>query len=181
MSDKRKIKINFCGFWGSFNKEKNLFTTILSKTFDVEISEDPDFVICSNRGVPFEYMDYDCVRIMFMGEPISPDFTAFDYVIGFDYIEFGDRYFRLPFGFYFDDGKPWIPEKLSYRRAKEILEEKKYFCNFIYGHESPSKMREDLFREIGKYKTVVSPGSYLNNVNGNKKRCSWQEKPLWHQ
>ena len=88
------IKIDFCGFWSSFNKEKNLFSILLSKHFNVEISDNPDFVICSNRGKPFEYMQYDCPRIMFMGENLSPDFTAFDYVIGFDYLEFGDRYFR---------------------------------------------------------------------------------------
>ena len=119
MNNKPIIKLDFCGFWGSFNKKNNLFYNLLSKHFDVEISDNPDFVICSNRGKPFEYMKYDCVRIMFMGEPISPDFTVFDYVIGFDYIEFGERYFRLPFGLYFDNGNPWNPEKLSYKQAKE--------------------------------------------------------------
>jgi len=37
-------------------------------------------------------------------------------------------------------------------------------------------MREELFYELQKYKEVVSPGSYLNNINDNKKRCSWKEK-----
>jgi hypothetical protein len=142
----------------------------------VEISEKPDFVICSNRGKPFEYMQYDCVRIMFMGENLSPDFTVFDYCIGFDFLEFGDRYFRLPFGSYFDDAKLWIPEKLTYDKAKEILEKKQYFCNFIYGHPSSHQMRESLFETLSSYKEVVSPGSYLNNVGGGKTRCSWQEK-----
>lgn len=172
------ISINFCGFWGSFNKQDNLFTKILSKYFKVEISETPDFVICSNRGKPFEYMKYDCVRIMFMGENMSPDFTAFDYCIGFDFMDFGDRYFRLPFGFYFDNAEPWIPEKLSAEQASEILRQKKYFCNFIYGHPSSHGMRELLFQKLSEYKTVVSPGSYLNNVSigGKPSRCSWQEK-----
>lgn len=172
----KTVKINFVGFWGSFKKEDNLFTRILSKNFNVEISENPDFVICSNRGEAFEYMKYDCVRIIFMGENMSPDFTVFDYCIGFDYIDFGDRYFRLPFAFYFDNAKPWIPEILTYEKAKEILANKKYFCNFVYGHQSSHGMREKLFEELNKYKRVESPGSFLNNVNGNKKRCSWAEK-----
>ena len=96
---KEKIKIDYCGFWGSFKKDNNLFYILLSKYFDVKISSKPDYVICSNRGKPFEYMKYDCPRIMFMGENLSSDFTVFDYVIGFDYIEFGDRYFRPPYGF----------------------------------------------------------------------------------
>ena len=77
----KTIKIDYCGFWSSFNKEKNFFTIMLSKHFNVEISDNPDFVICSNRGKPFEYMKYDCPRIMFMGENLSPDFTVFDYVM----------------------------------------------------------------------------------------------------
>ena len=168
------LKLNFCGFWGSFDKQDNLFTRILSRRFEVEISEQPDFVICSNRGRPFEYMRYDCVRIMFMGENLSPDFTVFDYVIGFDHMDFGDRYFRLPFAFYSDDAVPWQPETLSLEQAKEILGQKRYFCNFIYGHPSATGMRERLFRALEQYKPVVSPGSYLNNTG--TKGCGWQEK-----
>ena len=61
------IKIDFCGFWSSFNKEKNLFSILLSKHFDVVISDNPDFVICSNRGKPFEYMKYDYLEIDISG------------------------------------------------------------------------------------------------------------------
>lgn len=151
---------------------------MLSKHFNIEISDEPDFVICSNRGTPFEYMKYDCPRIMFMGENMSPDFTAFDYVIGFDYLDFGDRYFRLPFAFYSDDAKPWIPEVLTEKDAYKILEEKKYLANFVYGHESSKHMRENIFKKLSEYKYVVSPGSFMNNVSNEngKKRCSWQEK-----
>ena len=172
--DKKVLKINFCGFWGSFKKDNNLFYNILSKYFRVEISETPDFIICSNRGKPFEYMKYDCVRIMFMGENLSPDFTVFDYVIGFDYIDFQDRYFRLPFAFYSDEGKPWVPETLTKEQAQNILKSKNHFCNFIYGHPSSNSARENLFNALNRYKTVVSPGSYLNNIGNNG--CNWSEK-----
>ena len=172
----KTIRINFCGFWSSFDKEKNLFTLMLEKHFNVEISDKPDFIICSNRGTPFEYMKYDCVRIMFMGENLSPDFSVFDYCIGFDFLEFGDRYFRLPFAFYFDNAKPWIPEQITREDAINILKEKEYFCNFIYGHKSSHGMREKLFSALNEYKRVISPGSYLNNLDGGNKRCSWQEK-----
>lgn len=168
------IKINFCGFWNSFKKDNNLFYIILSRHFNVEISNNPDFVICSNRDKPFEYMKYDCVRLMFMGENLSPDFTVFDYVIGFDYLNFSDRYFRLPFAFFFDDAKPWVPEKLTLEQAKEILAQKKYLCNFIYGKKSSHGMRERLFREIEEYKHVVSPGRVLNNTGSSG--CTWIEK-----
>ena len=149
---------------------------MLSKHFDVEISDNPDFIICSNRCEPFEYMKYDCVRIMFMGENLSPDFTVFDYCIGFDYLDFGDRYFRLPFAFYSDDANPWKPKQLTREEAEELLKNKEHFCNFIYGHQSSHGMREKLFYELKKYKEVVSPGRFLNNQNNGKNGCSWQEK-----
>lgn len=126
----KTIKINFCGFWSSFNKEKNLFVSILKKHYNVEISDQPDYVICSNRGLPFEYLKYDCIRIMFMGENLSPDFTAFDYVIGFDFLDFGDRYFRLPFVFYFENAIPWTPKKLDRKEAAQLLKEKKILLQF---------------------------------------------------
>ncbi len=172
----QKVKIDFCGFWSSFKKTDNYFYNILSRHFNAEISEDPDFVICSNRGKPFEYMKYDCVRLMFMGENLSPDFTVFDYVIGFDFLDFGDRYYRLPFAAYSVDGKPRKLEPPSEEKARELLREKKYFCNFIYGHPSSNGMREKLFHALNGYKPVVSPGSWLNNLGNGKKRCSWAEK-----
>ena len=119
-------------------------------------------------------MKYDCIRIIFMGENLSPDFTVFDYCIGFDHLSFSDRYFRLPFAFYNDTGSPWIPETISDETAIKILESKQYFCNFIYGHPSGSGMREKLFERLGNYKNVVAPGRYLNNTNTNG--CSWKEK-----
>ena len=82
----------------------------------------------------------------------------------------------MPFAFYFDNGKPWIPEVLTYEKAKEICEVKKYFCNFIYGHQSSHGMREKLFETLNEYKRVESPGSFLNNTNNSQKRCSWAEK-----
>lgn len=171
----KTVKINFCGFWGSFNKEKNLFTKILSKHFNIEISEKPDFIICSNRGKPFEYMQYDCVRLMVMGENLSPDFTVFDYCIGFDYITFGDRYFRLQQAFYNDAAKPWSPVALSENEAKELLKNKKHFCNFIYRHPSSHGIREKLFKTLNEYKPVVSAGHLFNNT-GSKNGCTWAEK-----
>lgn len=173
----KTIKINYCGFWGSLKKENNLFYRILSKHFSVEISDTPDFVICSNRGKPFEYMKYDCPRIMFMGENLSPDFTAFDYVIGFDYLDFEDRYFRFPFSFYRDCAQPWVPDRITETEAINLLRQKKHFCNFIYAHQSAHGIRERLFKELSSYKKVVSPGSFMNNQN--TKGCTWKEKRVF--
>ena len=173
--NKRIIRVNYVGFWDSFDKHDNMFTRLLRDDYILEISEKPDFVFCAYRGKPFEYMKYDCIRIMFMGENLSPDWTAFDYWIGFDFMSFGDRYCRFPLAFYKNDGEPWIPERLTHDKAEAILGKKKYFCNFIYRYPSVHGIREALFEELNKYKTVISAGPYLNN-NGKREGVSWSEK-----
>ncbi|MBQ7161650.1 MAG: hypothetical protein IJR90_08080 [Clostridia bacterium] len=172
----KTVKIKFCNFWSSFDERNNLFYNILKKHLNVELSDDPDFVICSNRGKLFEYMKYDCPRLMFMGESLSPDWGSIDYCVGFDYMDFGDRFFRLAYGFYFDDAKPFLPEKLTTEKAKEIFDSKKYFCNFIYRTASPNGIRDDMFRALSEYKPVVSPGLYMNNVEkGSVKGITYKE------
>lgn len=78
--------------------------------------------------------------------------------------------------FYNDDGEAWIPKIIDEEMARSLFDKKDIFCNFIYGHPSANGMRELLFKRLNEYKPVLSPGSYLNNVNANKRRCSWQEK-----
>ncbi|MBR5262243.1 MAG: hypothetical protein IKV49_00340, partial [Clostridia bacterium] len=140
------IKINFCGCGNEFKASNNFILNILKKFFQIEISDDPDFVICGIGGNHFEYMKYNCVRILVMTENLSPDFTIFDYCIGFDFLDFGDRYFRLPYSFQTKTGEAWVPQILSEQQATELLlENKKYFCNFIYRHPSAHGMREKIF------------------------------------
>ena len=93
----KKVKINFIGFWSSFDKENNMLINILKDKYDVEISEDPDYLFVSQLDSMFSYMKYDCIRILYTGEEITPDFNCFDYAIGFDFMDFGDRYLRYPF------------------------------------------------------------------------------------
>lgn len=167
MDDKRKtIKINFCGCGNEFKATNNLILNILKKTYNVEISDAPDYVICGIGGNHFEYMKYDCVRILLMTENLSPDFTIFDYCIGFDYLEFGDRYFRLPYSLQNSSGEAWVPQIVSEQQAYEYLNEKKQFCNFIYRHPSSHGVREKILDEINAYKTVISAGNYRNNISG---------------
>lgn len=163
----KEIKINFIGFWSDFNKENNLFMEILRKQFRVTISESPDFVICSALGKPFDYLKYDCVRILYTGEPLCPDFNVFDYAIGFDRIEFGDRCFRYPYGLYnIQKAEHCIP--LTREDAEKALREKEFFCNFIYGHKSAYGERERLLETLSKYKRVECAGTLCNNMNDGK-------------
>lgn len=165
----KTIKIAFLGFWKGFSEENNLFTNILKEKYNVEISSTPDVLFASPLGKPFEYLKYDCVRILFTGEPLVPDFNVFDYAIGFDYLDFpdhliGKRYYRFPLCFYNIDGVRRNTQALSYDDAFRELKNKTCFCNFIYGHRSAFGEREELLREIERYKHVDSAGSFMNNM-----------------
>ncbi len=168
----KTVKINFCGFWGSFDKKNNTFYNILSERYNVEISEKPDYVFCSPLGSNFDFLKYDCVRIFFAGEEIVPDFNLFDYAMGFDNITFGDRYMRFPLCFYYLDS--YNPSKITEEEAMTILAQKDIFCNLIYWEDSIGNYRKQLFDKLCKYKRVDSYGRFLNNVGG--KGVSYSEK-----
>lgn len=166
------IKLDFIGFWSNFNKNDNLFTNILKEKYEVEITNNPDFVIVSPLGAPYEYTKYDCIRILFTGEPLSPDFNVFDYAISFENLTCLDRYgndrhFRYPLCLFNHKRVKEHSYGLSYEYAKKELEEKRYFCNFIYGHKSAYGEREQIFSLLQKYKRVESAGSFMNNMPNN--------------
>lgn len=166
-----KIKrINFVGFWPDFDKENNLFCSILREKYQVVISDKPDYVFASVGG-PFIFTAFDGVRILYTAEPFTPDFNVFDYAIGFDPIEVkdesgGDRYYRFPYSFYdeYGYGLQKLAKGLTRSEALEVLQKKKYFCNFIYSHPSAKGEREAILSRMRRYKEVVSAGSFLNNM-----------------
>jgi hypothetical protein len=57
---------------------------------------------------------------------------------------------------------------LTEQEAREALREKRYFCNFIYGHPSAKGEREVIFEALQKYKRVESAGSFMNNMPEGK-------------
>lgn len=160
------IKVNFCDFWPNFDNE-NLFLRFLRKSYDIEISENPDFLIYSVYGD--NHLKYnDCVKILFTGENCVPDFNLCDYAMGFHYIDFGDRYLRFPLYVYYQ----WYHEKalqihltqhLNNEELKNLANRK--FCNFIYSNNINSDPIRDLFyQKLSKYKRVDSGGKHLNNI-----------------
>ena len=165
----KTIKLDFVGFWPNFNKEDNIFTRILNERYHVEITDKPDFVIVSILSAPYEYTKYDCVRILYTGEPLAPDFNVFDYAISFEHLSCLDRYsqdrhFRYPLCLLSNNHIHKSAHGMTYEAAKEELSKKKYFCNFMYGHRSAYGERERMLEILQKYKRVESAGSFLNNM-----------------
>ena len=168
---KKHIKIDYVDFWPGLDKETFVFTNVLRKYYDVEISESPDYVFCSCFGGSSDHFKYPgAVKILYLGENIVPDFNLYDYAIGFNYIEFEDRYIRLPlYALYTDSIKPAL-DKHTF--SDEYYLAKKGFCNYVISNPSAAPERDAMIDALNKYKTVDSGGKYRNNVGGpvpNKK------------
>lgn len=164
-TDRRRLYVDYLGFWNGFDKENNFISDILKKRCEVVVSKDPEYVFVSSFCKPFEFAKYDCVRVFYTAEPFSPDFVSFDYCIGFDHIDAGDRYYRYPYYALRWNEKQIgsLYHKLSREEALEVLHSKEYFCNFVYSHDTQSNLRQRVFSKLSEYKKVDSVGSYLNN------------------
>lgn len=160
----KKIKIKFIGFYEGFDPTRFLMFQIINKYYDVEISDDPDYIICSESGNLYEYCVFPQVRIMYTGENFIPDFNLVDYAICNYPIAFLDRSFYLPLCVGSNSGHGKYLDEKSRDYSKDILKEKTYFANFISGHDSEYGLRSDFFQRISAYKRVESPGTFLNNM-----------------
>lgn len=160
---KKKIKIDYIDFWPDFNKEECKFTKVLRKYYDVEITNKPDFVFCSCFG--HKHFKYDnCVKILFIGENIIPDFNLYDYAMGFHYIDFEDRYLRYPLYALYNQSLDKALKKHTF--SDEYYLSKKKFCNFVISNPYAAGERDAMIDELNKYMTVDSGGRYRNNVGG---------------
>lgn len=157
----KSLKIKFVDFWGDFNPRFNFIINTLKKNYEVILSDSPDYLFFSTFG--YSHLEYDCVKIMFVGENIVPDFNLCDYALGFDFLDFGDRYMRLPLFLVRDNFK-----ELSI--AKKIIPEdvlKRRFCSVVVSNAQVSNpIRERFFRLLSEYKQVDSGGKLWNNVGG---------------
>ena len=163
---KRSVKINFKGFWG-LRLEESPFYKLLSKRFDLEISDNPDFLIYTD-GYLEKRKYQDCVRIFYTGENTRPDFYDCDYAFTFD-LAMTRRHYRLPlYRFYGDYDRLKQPKD-----PERILAQKSGFCYFLYSHITPE--REDFFNRMLAYKMVDSGGRFLNTLGRLVPKDSAQE------
>ena len=162
---KKKIKIKFVDFWKHWNVEDNFIINCLKEKYDVEISEQPDYVFFSNFNPKFDHMKYNnCVKIFYTQENLCPDFNYADYAIGFDNIEFEDRYLQFPIYYIPERYKEsWDLMVLKHKNISDTMAKRK-FCSFVVSNRDGDKIRENFFRLLCKYKKVESGGRYLNNI-----------------
>lgn len=157
-------KVNFYGFFDDFNKSDNFILDAIRKNGEVEISEHPDYVFFS--VFDNEYLLHtNAVRIFFTGENVAPNFQLCDYAIGFERMDFGDRYLRFPFYY----GMPSYQKDLWRAQQKHLCVESadfdRKFCSFVYSNSDTDGARKKLFDELNRYHHVDAGGKLFNNIS----------------
>jgi len=152
---KRKIRIDFSDFWGGFDKTNNYFYNLLKEEFDVEISNNPDFLFFSLFG--HNHQRYNCKKIFYTGENIAPPLGYCHYSFSFDYLD-DPRNYRLPHYLLYDGYYELALEK----KIDESFAKRK-FCNFVVSN-GDCQQRNKFFTELSKYKKIDSGGRFSNNI-----------------
>jgi hypothetical protein len=156
----KQVRLHFCDFWTGFNPNDNFIQRELCRKFQVVVDAvNPEIVFFSCFGR--SHLEYDCTKVFFTGENVRPDFNLCDYAIGFDRMEFGDRYFRFPI-FAFEDIESLKAERRNPVTIDDI--QSRLFCNFIYSNANADPVRDKFFNLLNKFKNVDSLGQHLRNT-----------------
>ncbi|MBR2761897.1 MAG: hypothetical protein IKD66_12110 [Solobacterium sp.] len=162
---KRTIRVAFADQHRGFDKEKNDYLPLLKKHYDVIVTDkDPEYLIYSVFGS--DHLNYDCVRIFYTGECITPDFNECDYAAGFDHLEFADRYLRFPYYLFHGYEKEYLSLRERPVFTKEDLAAKEGFCSFVVSNCFAQDKRTELLETMESYQPVASGGRYRNNIGG---------------
>lgn len=152
-------KIKFTGFPWYHDPHKQPYYRFLADRYDLLECDDPDYVI--DGGQSFEHVKYDAVKILICSENDVPDFNAYDYAVASSFLDFGDRYYRMPWYAF----SP-IPE-IGFARpsAEDLGLLQRGFCSFVVSNsEFADPMRRKFYEALSRYKKVDSGGTYLNNI-----------------
>lgn len=158
----KNIKIKYCD--GMSIDNDLVFLPILEKHYKLSFSEDPEYVFYGPFGK--DHLKYDCIRIFTTGECVTPNFNECDYATGFDYLNLGDRYLRLPLSHIMFRNRVNMMDIALKRDADKIISDDRDFCSFVVSNRNGMCERREFFELLSKYKSIDSGGKFLNNVGG---------------
>jgi alpha(1,3/1,4) fucosyltransferase len=160
---KRTVRIDFSDFWTPFDKRDNFFFKLLSERFDVQLCDQPDFLIYANGG--HVHRLHNCIKIFYTHESILPNFQECDYAFTSFCLD-DPRHLRLPYYVVLHES----PESIIKSPAEidRLLASKTKFCSFIVSqhHRRKNQNRLSLFTKLSEYKRVDSGGRFMNNIGG---------------
>lgn len=155
------IKINFGFFWKGFDNSNNYFTRLLSKRYNIIISENPDFYFFTHSyyNGKKDYLNYNCHRIFLGWENARADWNICDYVLDSDFVSSNNpRHKRFPIW-----AAGWSLERLTLPKDIADFKFKKKFCCMVVSN-AKAKERIEFFHKLSAYKKVDSAGRFLNNI-----------------
>lgn len=157
---KPKLDINFENFWPHFNKEENIFTNLLSKHYDVNISRDPQLLIFTNDyNNNRSYLKYKCHKLFISLENERTDFNSCDFAIDFDYLD-KSNHLRLPLWALWD--LTVLGQSKNFKI--EDIKSRKDCCMVV--SNGNAKERISFFKKLSEHIQVDSGGKYMNNIGG---------------
>jgi len=154
-------------------KTDNLFVRLLSRRFNLKISDRPDFLVFTHDGD--RHRLYNCTKIFYTQEVYRPNWRECDYAVTSVKLE-DPRAFHLPVYSLWCDAADLIrPADADYRA---LARQKTEFCGFLTGYVDRSvQVRTGFFRKLNALKKVNSAGTALNNVGygvrGTIERRDW--------
>jgi hypothetical protein len=156
-----KVRLDFCDFWPGFQKTNNFFYNLLRERFDVEICDQPDFLIYADPGQHVHRLN-NCVKIYFSVESFRPDFRECDYAFTCHYLD-DPRHLRLPYYVLTTNALKLLK---SAEEIAGIMSAKTKFCSFVVSNAKRKKTqkRVEFFHRLCQYKKVDSGGAALNNI-----------------
>jgi len=160
MTIRKKIRLDFCDFSPNFSKKDFYLFKLLEERFDVELCDQPDFLIYCCYG--HEHRLHSGVRIFFSGESDMPDYRDCDYSIAS--IKVDDvRHLQLPLY------AIWAqPEEIIKKHddVEKVMAAKTKFCSFVISgyNRKRNHNRVAFFQKLSKYKRVDSGGRKFNNI-----------------
>lgn len=165
----KTVKINFINYLpDDGTAETHIITKLLRKHYNVEFSDEPDYLFYSMWGPDHLKTEYrGCVKICIMDEARVPDFNFCDYAISYEYLTYRDRHLQQsPAALLYTD--PRLYDRGS-RSAK--AEARSRFCSFVYSHatdatlDSATLRREKILEALDAYKPVDCGGGYRHNID----------------
>lgn len=160
--------IGFCGFFKNFDPYVFPISRMMLDSYHLEIADfkQADYVMFSTFDESHWSVPDDSIKIFYTGENITPDFNACDYAIGFDWMEFGDRYLRFPLYYTYGKELNLALENRHLFNEEELRAMKQDFCSITVSNANRNPVFKELFEALSKYKRVNSGGRWMNNVGG---------------
>ena len=160
-----KIRIGFVDFWKGFDARNNCLTDMLIRIYGKNrievVDKNFDYLFFSCFG--HSNLKYDCIKIFFTGENIVPDFNICDYAIGVHEMNFGDRYLRLPFYYWYDNAYERAVQKHKFKDSYYL---NRKFCCFVISNSLADLNRQKMISLLNAYKQLDGGDKFMNNVGG---------------